>query len=82
MYPTYRLEVHTDEGWQQVEGTEASNRPHHYDVLRAEFDSLVRSAKPLRAHFVSGFGYRITSNGRPVDSWMAHKVDSHLRDER
>jgi hypothetical protein len=72
-YPTYELQVHTKQGWQRIEGTEASNRPHHYDTLRKEFGSLVHAAKPFTAHFVQEFGYRITSNGQPVDVWMAHE---------
>ena len=75
MYPTYELQVNTSEGWVQVEGSEASNRPHHYDVLRKEFSSLVRGAKPYIAHFVAEFGYRITCGPQPVDTWMAHEKE-------
>ena len=71
MYPTYALEVRVDGRWILVDGTEASNRPHHYDTLRKEFDSLVRAAKPYAKHFVAGFAYRISSNGRTVDIWSA-----------
>ena len=59
MYPNYELQVWTHEGWEKVEGTETSNRPHIYDELRAKFDLLVMGAKPYSAHFVKGFGYRI-----------------------
>lgn len=72
IYLTYALEVHTDEGWEIVEGTVASNRPHHYDVLRQEFNRLVRNAIPYKAYFVKEFGYRISREGRTVDLWEAH----------
>ena len=74
MYPTMALEVHTSDGWKQVDGTEASSRPHHYDVLRAEFEKLVKAAKPFSAHFVAEFGYRISTDGRTTDVWMAHNA--------
>ncbi len=76
MYPTYALQVHGQDGWEQVEGTEASNRPHHYDELRKTFESLVRGTRPFKAHFVEGFGYRIAvkdatplAKWRTVDEW-------------
>ena len=73
MYPTYALEVRTENGGLLVGGTEASNRPHHYDLLRKKFDSLVNSAIPYTPHFVKEFAYRISSNGHTVDIWEAHK---------
>ena len=72
MYPTYALEVRNDTGWQIVAGTEASNRPHHYDTLRAEFDQLVKVALPYKAHFVQEFAIRISRDGQTVDIWTAH----------
>jgi len=72
MYPTYALEVRGEDGWQIVDGTEASSRPHHYDTLRAEFDKLVNAAHPYTAHFVQEFAIRISSNGQAVDIWAAH----------
>jgi len=72
MYPTYALEVRNETGWQIVDGTEASNRPHHYDTLRTEFDKLVKAAEPFIAHLVQEFAIRISSNGQTVDIWTAH----------
>ena len=77
MYPTYELQIHTDTGWIKVEGTESSNRPHHYDTLWDQFVKLVKQSKPYRAHLVKEFGYRIacreasaTAVWVSVDEWM------------
>ena len=77
IYPTYALEVYdyVQGRWIPNATYEASNRPHHYDYLRQGFARLVASAKdgsPSQAPI----GYRITSNGHPVDTWTNGKVPS------
>ena len=72
MYRVYALEVHTKDGWKPVGGFEASSRPHHYDTLRKEFESLVAQAKPFIPHLVEEFGYRISADNQDCDVWMAH----------
>ena len=74
MYPTLNLEVwcYVQKKWVQVANIEPSNRPHTYDdYIRPEFERLVRSAKAERSPNAQPIGYRITSDGHPVDVWMA-----------
>ena len=75
MYPVYALQVYdyNQEKWVPVAGQEASNRPHHYDVLRQAFDRLVSSARGGSPN-QKPIGYRITSDGQPVDTWTNGKV--------
>lgn len=86
MYPIYRLEVydHVTKTWHKVAHMEASNQPHHYDVLRPEFERLVRNAKEGASKNQKPIGYRITSNGHPVDTWDNGKIiggnDGFLKD--
>jgi len=75
MYPTYRLQVydHVQARWIDSASHEASNRPHHYDVLRQNYDWLVTGAKGGSQN-QAPIGYRILSNNTPVDTWDNGKV--------
>ena len=68
MYPRYGLETlsRASGQWGPCAGTEVSNRPHHYDHLRAQFDRLVAMAKLDQR---GPLGYRIVCEATPVDTW-------------
>ena len=76
MYPTYKLQVydHVQGKWIDSTSHEASNRPHHYDVLRKAFERLVSSAKQGSPN-QAPIGYRImVRDNTPVDCWTNGKV--------
>ena len=76
IYPTYALEAldPVQDRWVPMDAYEASNRPHHYDYLRNGFEELVADARIAYADGPQGpIGYRITSNGHPVDVWTNEK---------
>jgi len=70
MYQTLELQVYNvaQEAWVRCPGTEASNRPHHYDVLRARFQQAVTEA---RQDPDTPAGVRIVGRaGRTIDVWL------------
>ena len=70
-YPTYALQVYSSSQRQWVPTpNEASNRPHHYDLLLREWQRLVASARCEASPRQGPLGYRITCNGHPVDVWV------------
>ena len=80
MYNPYGLQVYdyVQKNWIKVAHIEYSSKPHYYDdVLRPEFERLVKSAKYASPN-QKPIGYRIVhvSNGRvsPVDTWTNGKV--------
>ena len=79
MYPEYKLQVFDpiQSKWIDNASYEASNQPHHYDILYEAFQRLVSSAKNGSAN-QAPIGYRIVvQNNTVVDCWTngaAHRA--------
>lgn len=68
-YPTYSLEVYSNTQGKWIASTShaASNKPHHYAVLRKAFDRLVNGMQDCTPRTV--IGYRILQDGSVIDTW-------------
>ena len=74
MYPQYKLQIYDPEqaAWIDSPDHEESNRPHHYDVLRKEFERLVKNAQQIAG---KAAGFRIVVRGSSVvDVWESQKT--------
>lgn len=81
VYPEYHLETYNAmTGEWQMHALGASNRPHFYGVLHAEYSAMIANAKENTGPGQMPCGYRIMVRGTEVmDIWANRE---HLRGDK